>query len=141
MMGTRELFWSQCRGLGLNLELTWATPRYFTFLRLHQCSSRLVKDFWGLSVLPTSKSRLLTSLIGNKELLCTQRRGIGPHLSGAASLMVFLELRREPGVCSRVMAGVASKKFCLFIDLRTPVSLRCTPQESKLRLAGQYGRI
>ena len=28
-----------------------------------------------------------------------------------ASLMVFLELRREPGVCSRVMAGVAIKNF------------------------------
>ena len=25
--------------------------------------------------------------------------------------MVFLELRREPGVCSRVMAGVAIKNF------------------------------
>ena len=35
----------------------------------------------GLSVLPSSKSRLLTCLIGNKELLCTQCRGIGPHLS------------------------------------------------------------
>ena len=55
----------------------------------------------------------------------------------AGSLMVFLELQWEAGVCSRVMAGVAIKKFCLFIDVRTPVSLRCTPQESKLRLAGQ----
>ena len=47
MMGNRELFWSQCRGIGLNLELIWATPRYFTFLWCHQCSSRLVRDFWG----------------------------------------------------------------------------------------------
>ena len=47
MMGNRELFWSQCRGIGLNLELIWATPRYFTFLRLHQCSPRLVRDIWG----------------------------------------------------------------------------------------------
>ena len=46
MMGNRELFWSQCRGIGLNLELMWATPRYFTFLWWHQCSSRLVRDFW-----------------------------------------------------------------------------------------------
>ena len=52
--------------------------------------------------------------------------------------MVFLQLRQEPGVCSRVMAGVAIKNFCLFIDVRTPVSLRCTPQESKLRSAGQH---
>ena len=46
MMGNRELFWSQWRGIGLNLELIWATPRYFTFLHWHQCS-RLVRDFWG----------------------------------------------------------------------------------------------
>ena len=35
--------------------------------------------------------------------------------------MVFLELQREPGVHSRVTAGVAIKNFCLFIDVRTPV--------------------
>ena len=45
--GVRALFWSQCRGIGLNLELIWATARYFTFLRWHQCSSRLVRDFLG----------------------------------------------------------------------------------------------
>ena len=141
MMGNRELFWSQCRGIGLNLELICATLRYFTFLQLHQCLSRLVRDFWGMSVLPSSKSMLLTCLIGNKKLLCTQCRGIRPHPSAAASLMVFHELRREPGVCSRVMVGVVIKNFCLFINVRTPVYLRCTLQESKLRLAGQYGRI
>ena len=26
--------------------------------------------------------------------------------------MVFLELRQDPGVCSRVTAGVANKNFC-----------------------------
>ena len=35
----------------------------------------------GLSVVPSSKKTLLTCLIGDKELLCTQCRGIGPHLS------------------------------------------------------------
>ena len=47
MMGNRELFWSQSSGFGLNLEFIWSTPWYFTFLRWHQCSSRLVSDFWG----------------------------------------------------------------------------------------------
>ena len=47
MIGNRELFWSQCRGIGLNLEFIWSTPRYFTFLKWHQCSSRCVRDFWG----------------------------------------------------------------------------------------------
>ena len=47
MMGNRELLWRQCRGIGLNLELIWVTPRYVTFLRRHQWSYRLVRDFWG----------------------------------------------------------------------------------------------
>ena len=34
----------------------------------------------GHSRVPSSKSRLLPCLIGNTELLCTQCRGIGPHL-------------------------------------------------------------
>ena len=33
LMGNRELLWSQCREIGLNLELIWATPRYFIFLQ------------------------------------------------------------------------------------------------------------
>ena len=37
----------------------------------------------GLSVLPPSKSRLLTCLIGNKELLCTKCSGFGPHHSAS----------------------------------------------------------
>ena len=36
---------------------------------------------WGLSGVPSSKSRLLTCLIGNTELLCMQCKGIGPGLS------------------------------------------------------------
>ena len=55
--------------------------------------------------------------------------------------MVFLELQREAGVCSRVKAGVDIKNFCLFNDIRTPIWLQLTPQESKLGLAGQYGRF
>ena len=35
----------------------------------------------GLSVVPSSKKTLLTCLTGDKELLCTQCREIGPHLS------------------------------------------------------------
>ena len=75
----------------------------------------------GLSVLPSSKSRLLTYLIGNKEFLCTQCRGIRPHLMRAGSPIVFLELQREAGVCSRVTAGVDIKNFGLFSDVRTPI--------------------
>ena len=34
--------------------------------------------------------------------------------------MGFLEWRPEPGLYSRVPAGVAIKNFCLFSDIRTP---------------------
>ena len=33
MMGNRELRWSQCRGIGVNIKLIWATPSYVTFLQ------------------------------------------------------------------------------------------------------------
>ena len=46
-MGNRELLWSECREIGLNLELIWATPRYFLFVQCHQCSSRFLRDFLG----------------------------------------------------------------------------------------------
>ena len=46
--------------------------------------------------------------------------------------MVFLELQREAGVCSRVTAGEVIKNFCLFTDVRTPIYLRWTPQKSRL---------
>ena len=50
--------------------------------------------------------------------------------------MVFLKLCWETGVYSRVTAGMAIQNSCLFSDIRTPVLLRWTPQESKLGLAG-----
>ena len=55
--------------------------------------------------------------------------------------MVFLELRREPGVHSQVTAGVAINNFCFFSDVKAPLKLRWTPLESKLGLAEQYGRF
>ena len=33
--------------------------------------------------------------------------------------MVFLELQREAGACSRVTVGIDIKNFCLFSDVRT----------------------
>ena len=49
----------------------------------------------GLSVVPSSKSGILTCVIGKKELLCTQCRGTGPHLRARG---------KSPGF-SRVVAG------------------------------------
>ena len=50
--------------------------------------------------------------------------------------MEFLELRQEPGVYSRVAAGMAIRNSTLYIEVRTPVYLGWKPQESKLGLAG-----
>ena len=44
---------------------------------------------WGLSAVPSCKSRLLTCLIANLELLYTQFRGIGPRLSPRGEVSWF----------------------------------------------------
>ena len=46
--------------------------------------------------------------------------------------MGFLELRQECGVYSRVTAVMAIRNATLFCEVRTPVYLGRTPQESKL---------
>ena len=51
-------------------------------------------------------------------------------------LMGFLELQQEPGVYSRVTAGMAIRNSTLFSEVRTPVYLRRTHQQSELGLAG-----
>ena len=50
--------------------------------------------------------------------------------------MLFLELRQEPGVYSQVTAGMAIRNSTLFSEVRTPVQLGRTHQESKLGLPG-----
>ena len=57
-------------------------------LDLCQCS-------WGLSGVPSSKSRLLMCFMGNMEFLCMKCRGIGPHLGA----------RRKSHIFSRVAVG------------------------------------
>ena len=44
--------------------------------------------------------------------------GIGPHLAGRECLMSFLELRKEPGVYSRVTTGMSFRNSSLFIEVR-----------------------
>ena len=48
----------------------------------------------------------------------------------------FLKLRQEAGVYSRVTAGMAIRNSTLFREVRTPLLLSGTHQESKLGLAG-----
>ena len=95
MMGNRELFRSQCRGFGLNLELIWAIPRYYTFLRLHQCSSRLVRDICG--TLSTSVKQIKAPYLFDWE------QGIALHAMQGNRASSFSE--RESDGFSRVAAG------------------------------------
>ena len=57
-------------------------------------------------------------------------RGSGLISRQGKSLMVFLGLRREPGIYSRVMAGIVLQKLCMFSDISTPVYLRGTALDS-----------
>ena len=50
-------------------------------------------------------------------------------------LIWFLELQQEPGVYSWVTVGVSFRNSTLFSEVRSPVLLWQTPQESKLGLA------
>ena len=45
MMWKLGWHWSQCRGIGLHLELICGTLMYFPFLRLRQGPSRILKVF------------------------------------------------------------------------------------------------
>ena len=83
-------------------------------LDLWQCS-------WGLSGVPTSKSRLLICLTENVELLCMQCREMGLISQPGGILIVFLELWWELGVHSRITAGLILQSLCLFSDVRTSV--------------------
>ena len=55
------------------------------------------------------------------------------------SLMGFLELQQEPGLYSRVTAGMSIRNWSLFSEVRKPVLVLLTSQECKLGVAGQYG--
>ena len=48
MMWNARWLCVQWRGNMLHLELILGTPIYFAFLRWHQCSSLVVKVFWGI---------------------------------------------------------------------------------------------
>ena len=50
--------------------------------------------------------------------------------------MGFIELQQEPGVYSRVTAGMDVRNSTWFSEVRIPVYLGRTLQEAKLGLAG-----
>ena len=123
LMGNRELFWSQWTGIGFNVELIWATLRYFTFLRWHQCFSRLVRDFWG--TLCTSVKQIkapylfdweqgiaLHAVQGNQASSFNEREVWWFFSSCSGKLGYVLELRRGKSlktfVCSPTSGHLSS---------------------------------
>ena len=75
----------------------------------------------GLSVLPSSKSRLLTCLIGNKELFYMQCRGIGPLLSASGKSDGFSRVAAGSWDMFSSYGGVDIKNYRLFSDVAAPI--------------------
>ena len=79
--------------------------------------------------------------------VCLGKRNCSGHNSGESgliswrreSLMSFLELQQEPGVYTRVTAGMSIRNWSLFSEVRTPVYVSGTPQECKQCVAGKHG--
>ena len=81
-----------------------------------------MRDFWG--TLCTSVKQTRAPYMFDWEhgiALDTMQGNRASSVSERGSLIVFLELKREAGVCSRVTAGEEIKNFCLFSDVRTPM--------------------
>ena len=57
----------------------------------------------------------------NAIALDTMHGESGLISQGGESLMGFLELRQEPGVYSRLTAGMSIRNWSLFSEVRTPV--------------------
>ena len=122
MMLNRELFWSHCSGIGLNVELIWATPWYFTFLRWHHSSFRLVRDFWG-TLCTSVKQKKAPYLIDWEQGIALQALQ-GNRASSFSEWEVwwfFSSCSGKLGYFSRVSAGEDIKSFCLFSNGRSPI--------------------
>ena len=58
------------------------------------------------------------------QLLCMHCREIGPDLAATGSLMGFFELRQEPGVYSRVTAGMPFETLVCSLKSGTCLGMR-----------------
>ena len=118
MMWNAALLWSQCRGNVLHLELkqsilhSWGDISVLLFW--WQCS-------WGFSLVPSGKSRFLTCLIGNRELLPTKCRVTGPHLAVSGKSHVFSPVSAGNWGIFSSYDGDGFWNSGLFSNVRTPV--------------------
>ena len=93
----------------------------FCIPEVHQCSSHFVTVFLGTLCVPSRKSRLLTRFIWKTGLLCMECRGIEPHFPTRGMSHTISRVRHEPGLYTRVIAGMAFRNSTLFSEVRTPV--------------------
>ena len=76
---------------------------------------------WGLSGVQSSKSRLLTCLIGKTQLLWSQCRGTGPHLACRGKSHGFSRVAAGTWGIFSSYSGDAHSKGSLFSEVRIPV--------------------
>ena len=137
MMWNTGWLWSQCSGSGLNLKLIWGIPRYFVFLWWHHCPSKHVTVCLGTLWRYQANQGSLRVWWGTWYYSACNAGESSIISWWMGSLIFFLELWREPWVYSRVTVGMILQSSCLFSDIKTPVYLRGTPQESPWDLEGQ----
>ena len=107
--------------IGPHLTKIWGTQSSLRLQQLPWGSSRLVKVFLGTLCSSIKEVKAPLVFDGEHGIALTQCRLIGPHLAARGCLRLFLELRHETGVSSRVTAGMALQSSFLFSDIRTPV--------------------
>ena len=87
-LATCRVWWGMQDGSGANSGESGLISMWFGVHGALSCSCGDLRVYlylwdysWGLSGIPSRKSRLLSCLMGNTDLLCTQCRGIAPHLA------------------------------------------------------------
>ena len=125
--GSRGGYGANAREIGLNSMWFWVHRAILhswgdisVLFVLWQCC-------WGLSGFQSSNRSSLRVWLGKRNGSVHSARELGLISQRGESLMGFLELWQEPGVYSRVMAGMSFQNWSFF--LRTPVYVWGTTQE------------
>ena len=119
MMWIAGWLWSQCKGNGPHLNLvlgTFCIP-VVTSVFFLSCD-HVVGDSLEFNQANCGSLRVL---LGKRNCSGHNAGKSGLISRRGESLMGFLELRQEPGVYSRVTAGMSIRNWSLFSEVRTPV--------------------
>ena len=130
---------SKWGGNGLHLVLISATPSYFAFLSWHQSSFHLVTVFLG--TLWCSIKKIEAPYLSDSELWIALHPMQGNQASSPGEGYVswdFSSCSRNLWCILELQRGMAIWNSSLFSEVRIPVYLWQTPQESNLGLKGWY---